>query len=539
MPRSRRITPSKKNQRHPLEYNILKTIYSRFYNLDSNYMKYDVIIGLEIHAELKTKSKMFCSCNNDSEGMAPNTTVCPICMGHPGCLPVPNKQAIEWTILTGLALHCKVNNESKFDRKNYFYPDLPKGYQISQYDLPFVYDGYMDIDGEKIAITRIHLEEDTAKSTHPKNKDYSLIDYNRSSTPLMEMVTEPTIKSSEEAKKFCQRYQQILRYLKISDANMEKGQMRCEANISVQEKGKWSYNGNCEIKAIGNYKLNPKVEVKNINSFKTMEKAIEYEIVRQSKAIEEGKTLTQETRGWDENNSKTVSQRVKESSADYRYFPEPDIPPITITKDWINDIKKRLIEMPSEKKNRFMQQYNFDADTAELLVSDKHLADYSEKVISELRAWMIAKGNDWEKQKKKLAKATSNWLVGDLFKYLKEDNLKIKDLKITPENFAELITLTYLDKISSSAAQTILELMYKQGGDPSDIMRDQGLEQMENDDELEEIVKEILAKNPSQTEEYKSGKTSLIQFFVGQTMAATKGKANPKKVIAIIKKLLD
>lgn len=502
-------------------------------------MKYDIIIGLEIHAELKTKSKMFCSCDNDAEGKDPNTCVCPICMGHPGCLPVPNKQAIEWTILTGLALHCKVNTESKFDRKNYFYPDLPKGYQISQYDQPFVYDGYMELNGEDVAITRIHLEEDTAKSTHPKGKNYSLVDYNRSSTPLMEMVTEPTIRSAEHAKKFCQRYQQILRYLKISDADMEKGQMRCEANISLQEKGKWTYTGNCEIKAIGDYKLNPKIEVKNINSFKAMEKAINYEIERQGKAIDTGKKLIQETRGWDENNAKTVSQRIKETSADYRYFPEPDIPPIHISEDWINKIKKQLIEMPSEKIKRFKEQYFFNTETAELLASDKHLADYAEDVISELRAWIIAEGDDWERQKKKLAKAASNWLVSELFRHLKEDNVTISDIKITPENFAELITLVYLEKVNSSAAQKILEEMYKKGGDPTDIMAEQGLEQMDNDDELENIVKEVLQKSSAQVEQYKSGKVSLIQFFVGQTMAATKGKANPKKVSEILIKLLS
>jgi aspartyl-tRNA(Asn)/glutamyl-tRNA(Gln) amidotransferase subunit B len=502
-------------------------------------MDYDVIIGLEIHAELKTESKMFCSCDNDAENKAPNSTVCPICMGHPGCLPVPNKQAIEWTILTGLALHCNVNSLSKFDRKNYFYPDLPKGYQISQYDLPFVYDGYMELDDKKIAITRIHLEEDTAKLTHPKGKNYSLVDYNRSSTPLMEMVTEPTIESAKQAKKFCQRYQQILRYLKISDADMEKGQMRCEANISVQEKGKWTYSGNCEIKPVGRYKLSPKVEVKNINSFKAMEKAINYEIERQSKAIDAGKKLIQETRGWDENNSKTVSQRVKETSADYRYFPEPDIPPININDSWIEKIKKNLIEMPSEKIERFKKQYNLNIETAELLTSDKPLADYTEEVISELRAWIIAEGDNWERQKKKLAKAASNWLVGELFKHLKENNATITSISITPENFAELITLVYLDKINSSAAQKILAVMYKKGGDPTNIMTELGLEQMDDNEELTNIIKEILQKNTTQVEQYKSGKVSVIQFFVGQTMAATKGKANPKKVSELLKKLLS
>ena len=500
--------------------------------------KYDVIIGLEIHAELKTKSKMFCSCDNDAEGKEPNTLVCPICLAHPGTIPVANKQAIEWTILTGLALGCKVNKLSKFDRKNYFYPDIPKGYQISQYDLPLVYDGSMKVGENDIKITRIHLEEDTGKSTHPKNKNYSLIDFNRGGTPLMELVTEPVIPDAETAKKFCQQYQQVLRYLDISNADMEKGQMRCEANVSVQEKGKWAYEGNCEIKTVGDYKLNPKVEVKNINSFKAVEKAIEYEIKRQINAIDEGEELVQETRGWNEKKNQTISQRLKETSADYRYFPEPDIPPLEISDEWIDEIKKDLIELPLAKKERFIKEYFFTEDIAEILVSDKNLAKYTEEVISELREWINSNGDDWERQQKKLAKSTSNWLVGELFKHLKDDNLGIEDIKITPENFAEFISLIYQGKINSSAGQTILEKMYKNGGDPTNIMQDLGLEQIDDSEELESEIKKIISKNESQVAEYKSGKENVLQFFIGQTMAATKGKANPKTVIEILKKLL-
>jgi len=501
-------------------------------------MKYDLIVGLEIHAELNTKSKMFCECAvNTENNVKPNKNTCPICLAHPGTLPIPNKQAIEWTILTGLALGCKVNKLSKFDRKHYFYPDIPKGYQISQYDLPFVYDGHINIDGNEIKITRIHLEEDTGKSIHPKGKNYSLIDFNRAGTPLMELVTEPTIPDAETAKKFCQNYQQILRYLKLSNANMEKGEMRCEANISIQEKGKWEYLGNCEIKAIGDYKLNPKVEVKNINSFKAVEKAINYEVKRQEKAIDAGIEIVQETRGWDENKAKTISQRVKESSADYRYFPEPDIPPMEISADWIKEIKTHLIELPLAKKKRFIEQYKLKAEDAEILVSDKSLADYTEQVVSELRAWIDSTGDDWERQKLSLAKITSNWLLSELFKHLKENNEKISDIKITAENFAELITLVYQEKINSSAGQKILDEMYKKGGDPTDIMQEMGLEQMDNSEELEEIMKNIIKKNPAQVEEFKNGKEQLIQFFIGQAMAATKGKANPKKVIEIFKKI--
>ena len=500
-------------------------------------MKYDIIIGLEIHAELKTKSKMFCECDNNIEGKKPNQNTCPICMGHPGTLPIPNKKAIEWTILTGLALHCKVNKLSKFDRKNYFYPDLPKGYQISQYDLPFVFDGHLDIDGDKIAITRIHLEEDTGKLTHPNGKSYTLVDYNRASTPLMELVTEPILKSAEQAKKFCATYQQILRYLNISDANMEKGEMRCEANVSVQEKGKWEYKGNCEIKPLRDYKLNPKAELKNINSFKAIEKAINYEIKRQIDELENNGKLIQETRGWDENKAVTVSQRVKETSADYRYFPEPDIPPINISAEMIEEIKSRLIELPPEKKNRFVEQYNFLPENAELLVADKDLADFTEQVISELRAWIDANNDDWERQKTKLARATSNWILSELFKHLK-NGFKITDLKMTAENFAELILLVYLGKINSSAGQKILDILIEKGGEPKSIMQNLGLEQMDDTGELEKIVLEIIEKNTKQVEEYKSGKQNVLQFFVGLAMAATKGKANPKIVIEILKEKL-
>jgi aspartyl-tRNA(Asn)/glutamyl-tRNA(Gln) amidotransferase subunit B len=499
---------------------------------------------------------MFCSCplrpqseasDNDAEGPSyakasegkkkPNTVVCPICLGHPGTLPVANKQAIEWTVLTGLALNCKVNTLSKFDRKNYYYPDLPKGYQISQYDLPLVYGGYLEIDDNKIDITRIHLEEDTGKLTHPNNKKHSLADYNRAGTPLMELVTEPVIKTAEQSKKFCQRYQQVLRYLEISDADMEKGQMRCEANVSVQEKGKWKYEDG-EIKPIGKYKLNPKVELKNINSFKAVEKATDYEIKRQIEALETREKLVQETRGWNEDKGITFSQRTKETSADYRYFPEPDIPPLNIDAKWIKQIQAQIIELPTEKKKRFIEQYKFDAETAEILISDKNLADYTEQVISELRAWIDSNGDNWERQKNKLAKISANWLIHELFKHLREDKLSVNDLKITPENFAELVTLVYQGKVNSSAGQKILEVMYKKGGDPTQIMAKTGLEQIDDEAELEKTIKAILEKNKSQVEEYKGGKENVLQFFVGQTMSATKGKANPKVVQKILKKLL-
>ena len=501
-------------------------------------MKYDIIIGLEIHAELKTKSKMFCTCNNASEGEAPNTTVCPICLGHPGTLPVPNKQAIDWTILTGLALHCQINRISKFDRKNYFYPDLPKGYQISQFDQPLSYNGYLEIDDSKVMITRIHLEEDTGKSIHYKNQDYTLLDFNRAGTPLMELVTEPVIESAEQAKKFCQAYQQILRYLNISNADMEKGEMRCEANISLQEKWQWEYKDGQILPKKKNHQLNAKVEVKNINSFKAVEKAINFEIKRQSERLDKGEKILGETRGWDENRAETFSQRLKETSADYRYFPEPDIPPLQIDDNLLADLVAQLPEMPQTKKQRFLKEYGFTNDTAEILTSDRDLAAWTENVISELDAWIEANGDEEERQEKRLAKTAANWITSELLKHLNADNKKVTELKMTAENFAELICLVYQDKINSSAGQKILEKMYWEGGDPSDIMRDFGLEQMDNTEELEEAVKDIIAANPEQLEQYRGGKTNVLQFFVGQVMAATKGKANPKIVKEILEKLL-
>lgn len=501
-------------------------------------MKYNIIIGLEIHAELKTKSKMFCTCNNASEGEAPNTTVCPICLGHPGTLPVPNKQAIDWTLLTGLALHCQINRLSKFDRKNYFYPDLPKGYQISQFDKPLVYNGYLEIDGEKIMITRIHLEEDTGKSIHYKNQDYTLLDFNRAGTPLMELVTEPVIESAEQAKKFCQAYQQILRYLNISNADMEKGEMRCEANISLQEEGQWEYKDGQILPKKKNHQLNAKVEVKNINSFKAVERAINFEIKRQSERLDKGEKILGETRGWDENKGETFSQRLKETSADYRYFPEPDIPPLKIDDDLLADLMSSLPEMPQAKKQRFLREYGFSNDSAEILTTERDLAAWTENVISELDAWIEANGDEEERQEKKLAKTAANWITSELLKHLNADNKKITELKMTAENFAELVCLIYQDKINSSAGQRILEKMYWEGGDPSDIMRDLGLEQLDNTEELEEAVKAIITANPAQLEQYRGGRTNVLQFFIGQIMAATKGKANPKIVKEILERLL-
>jgi aspartyl-tRNA(Asn)/glutamyl-tRNA(Gln) amidotransferase subunit B len=500
-------------------------------------MDYDIIIGLEIHTELKTKSKMFCSCPNSTANALPNTNVCPICLGHPGTLPTVNEQALKDGLLLGLALNCKINQVSKFDRKNYFYPDLPKGYQISQYDLPIAYDGYLTVGPKRdIGIIRIHLEEDTGKLVHDQ-AGHSLVDFNRAGTPLVEMVSEPTIASAAEAKQFCQRFQQILRYLNISDANMEQGQMRCEVNISLQEPGRWQYIDK-EVKPLGDYRLNHKAEVKNINSFRSLEKAVNYEIKRQSELLAKGETVAAETRGWNEATKKTVSQRSKETAADYRYFPEPDIPPLTISQKLLDQIAAVITEMPQAKTERFIKEYGLNEYDAEVLTADKALSAYAEEVFSELQAWIEAEGDDWRRQQTKLLKLAVNWLTSELLKHLNLNRQTIADVKITPENFAELITLVAEGKINSSAGQIILNQMYQVGGDPSDIMAKLNLEQSDNSAELEKIVAQVLAANPEQTKELGQGKNALMQFFVGKIMAATAGKANPKLIPEVVKKII-
>ena len=478
-------------------------------------MKYDVIIGLEIHAELKTASKMFCSCANGA-GMAPNSATCPICLGHPGTLPVPNKRAIELNILLGLAYNCQINYLSKFDRKNYFYPDLPKGYQISQYDLPFAHHGKINLGGEDILITRIHLEEDTGKSFHPKNADYTLLDFNRAGAPLLELVTEPTIRSAEEAKKFCQNYQRVLRYLGASNADMEKGEMRCEANISLQESGAWKYE-NGQILAIGGKKLNPKVEVKNINSFKAVEKAILYEIERQTKELENGQEIIAETRGWDDSKNVTTSQRIKESAADYRYFPEPDIPPILIDDQWLKKIKKELIELPEEKKIRFQKDFNLKEEIADQLVADFQLAKFSEEVFVFLN----------KEKKSELATNAAGWITSELLKNLNIGNIQISEAKISPADFAKLIIIINTGKITSNVGQEVLSKMLIEGKGAEEIIKNSGLEKISDRKIISELAEKIINLFPNQANEYRNGKLPLMAFFLGKLMAETGGKADP------------
>ncbi len=495
--------------------------------------KYIPVIGMEIHVELKTESKMFCDSKNglglENE---PNINICPVCTAQPGTLPVPNRKAIEFVQLAGLALNCELNLKSKFDRKNYFYPDIPKGYQISQYDQPLCGVGYLDLefntkDGKKnikkVGITRIHLEEDTGKLIHPEGANHSLVDFNRAGVPLMELVTEPDIESGEEARFFCQKLQQICRYLGISDADMERGHMRCEVNLSLHKEGEEKLSGT-------------KVEVKNINSFRFVEKAINFEIERQTTLLENGEKIIQETRGWDSVKNETVSQRKKESAHDYRYFPEPDIPPMEFTKEYIEKLRLNLPELPDAKSKRFSEQFSLSTETVATLISEKGIADYFENVVSELEEKIQSK--EISSSKEKVFKLAVNYILTELRKYITEDEIDISDLKITAENYAELIGIVADGKINSSAAQIVLLEMYKTGGDPSQIIDEKNLMQVNDSSELESVVEEVLDANHQSVEDFKAGKENAIKFLMGQVMKQSKGKANPQIVMEILKNKL-
>jgi len=513
-------------------------------------MNYQPIIGLEIHIELKTKSKMFCSCLNDPNERHPNLLICPTCVGHPGTLPVINKEAVRKTLKTGLALNCQIPEYSKFDRKNYFYPDLPKGYQISQYDMPLCKEGYLEIDSKKIRIRRVHLEEDTGRLVH--EKDCSLVDFNRAGIPLMELVTEPDISSAKEARRFAEELQLILRYLSVSDADMEKGQLRVETNISLLP--------------VKSKTLGTKVEIKNLNSFRAVEKALDYEIERQTKILKLGKTVIQETRGWNNVKMVTVSQREKEEAHDYRYFPEPDLPILHLgVADFINEIKAEIPELPQQRRERFKKEYHLlDKEVAEALphlpersegremnevqrtpprstswnsaievfVQNKDLGEYFEKVVSEFEPGLSPE------KLLKLIKLATNYLITDLQGILKRASVLGEDFLITPENFSQFIALIYEGKISSKIAKIVLEEMFKTGADPSHIIEEKGLIQITDEAEIKKIVKEVISKNQKAVEDFKKGKATAIQFLVGQVMAKTKGKANPQAVNKILNKTL-
>ncbi len=506
-------------------------------------MKLTPIIGLEIHVQLKTKSKMFCSCDNAGEDKPANTTVCPICMGHPGVLPVINRQAIEWSVMSALALNCQIPKISKFDRKSYFYPDLPKNYQISQYDQPIGVNGYLIVNtsGNKtrVGITRLHLEEDAAKNFHSADGLNTLVDYNRSSTPLMEIVTEPDIRSPQEAKIFMQELRSIMRYLGVSSADMEKGHLRCDANVSLTDQ---------PADKIDLKKLKPKTEVKNINSFKAVEKALEYEIKRQTKLWEEGQVpKTQSTSGWNEDKEITEAQRTKEEASDYRYFPEPDLPPLNFTSGTpeaidVKALKDSLIELPQARRKRLIEEFDLSAENAKILTDDKGLADFFEQAISELRAWLISLGETegteeeiWQKGKAKLAKLTANWLINKLLALTFKEGRNINACQeITPENFAEFITIVYQNKVNSTVAQKLLEKMCQTGKDPSVIIDEEDLSKGTAEGEIEKIINQVIAESPKQVEQYKAGKETLIQYFIGQVMRLTKGQADPQQIKDIL-----
>ena len=486
-------------------------------------MKYQSTIGLEIHAELKTQTKMFCDSLNDPDEKHPNVNVCPVCMGHPGALPVINKQAVKEVIRVGLALGGKIAEYSRFERKNYFYPDLPKGYQISQYEHPLVEGGKLalPLSGKKIRIRRVHLEEDTGRLIHEevgsdaKSERASLIDFNRAGVPLMELVTEPDLNSAGETSEFAEELQLFLRFLGVSDADMEKGQMRLEANVSLN--------------------MGTKVELKNINSFNALRRAIESETLRQEKIIGEGKEIKHETRGWDEAKQKTFTQRTKELSHDYRYFPEPDLPPLKVYKDEeLNPetLMQSLPELPWQKRKRFEKEYGLEKKEVLALVSDKALSDFFENAVSELMEWASSDN------KSQATKLVFNYLTSDLRGLLKEKELPWGELLLTPENFAELVKMIMENTISSRAAKDILKIMVEEGGDPSDIVRDRGLLQISNEWALEEIAKKVIDVNPQAVSDYKAGKANTLQFLVGQVMKETKGSANPEVVRKVLTNLL-
>jgi len=467
---------------------------------------YSPTIGLEIHIELKTKTKMFCGCLNDADEKHPNINVCPICLAHPGVLPVINKKAVESVLKLGLALNSKIPEISKFDRKNYFYPDLPKGYQISQYDKPLVVGGKLN----GVKITRIHLEEDTGRLTHShrQKSSYSLVDFNRAGIPLMELVTEPDIKSGEEAVKFAKELQLILRYLEISDADMEKGQMRVEVNISISDKRQGT----------SDKELGTKVEIKNLNSFRAVEESIDYEIKRQPEILDKGEEIKQETRGWDDIKKRTVSQRLKEESHDYRYFPEPDLPPLDLTKFNLEELKVSIPELPAQKRARFIKEYGLLANQTEILIEDRGLAQYFEESASELRTKLPIP--DYQ--------LLFNYFSSDTRGLMNEQKITVRELNITPENFADLIVLLSKGEISSRSAKDILKEMFLTGLDPRQIIRDNGLTKLSDNTIIEQIVGETIKENPKAVEDYKKGKENALQFLTGQAMAKSKGRGNPE-----------
>jgi aspartyl-tRNA(Asn)/glutamyl-tRNA(Gln) amidotransferase subunit B len=482
-------------------------------------MKYEAVIGLEVHAQMLTDTKIFCGCSTKF-GSEPNTQTCPVCIGMPGVLPLLNKKALEFAIKTGLAMNCKISTYSRFARKNYFYPDLPKGYQISQYELPVCEHGYIEIvvDGniKKIGITRIHMEEDAGKNIHESappmaggGGNFSFVDLNRAGVPLMEIVSEPDIRSPREAVEYMKKLRAILRYLDVCDGNMEQGSLRCDANVS--------------IRLVGQKEFGIRTEVKNINSFKFVEKALEYEIKRQTKILEDGGRIIQETRLWDSARGITESMRGKEEAHDYRYFPEPDLVPIKVEQKWIDEIKSSLPELPDIKRERFVSEYGLSGYNADLLTSEMPIADWFEEAVR--------LGGQ--------PKAVSNWIMSELMRFLNEENKSIEECPLKPVQLVDMLKLIDSGIISGKIAKTVFEKMYKTGKDAEIIVKEKGLLQISDMGEIEKAVDDVIADNLKEVERFKSGEEKLIGFFVGQVMKLTKGKANPQMVNELLKKKLS
>lgn len=502
-------------------------------------MNLQPVIGLETHVQLKTKTKLFCGCSAHSENAAPNTNVCPVCMGHPGTLPLPNEQAVRWAVLLGLALNGQITPHSKFDRKNYFYPDLPKAYQISQFDLPIMTEGELELDdipGEEpktIRIERMHLEEDAAKNIHGEDgKTY--VDFNRGGTPLCEIVTAPVFENAAQAKAYVQELRLLVRTLGISDGDLERGHLRCDVNISLREVDK---DGN-PVSPM----LSPKTEIKNINSFRHIERAIAYEIKRQTELWEAGKPPDKTfTRGWNDVKQVTEEQRSKEDSADYRYFPEPDVPPLELTS-LAKEIKPRMPELPAAKRHRLKNEFGFKNEDVRMIVEDPALADFTEKALSELGGWLESRPDtspeDVEAARAKLTKTFSGWLLTKLMGLLEERKSDIRTMKVSPENFAEFIALIADGKLTGPKGLEVLGKMLDDGSDPSHAMEEMGASRMDDMSALETIVKTVVEENPKEVERYKAGESKLIQFFVGQVMKASKGNADPGKTAQAIKNVL-
>ncbi len=476
--------------------------------------QYETVIGLEVHIELRTRTKIFCDSTTEFGG-EPNTHVCPVCLGLPGVLPVVNKKVVEYAVRAALALNCQVAGFSKFDRKNYYYPDMPKNYQISQYDLPIAEHGYLDVqtdDGEKrIGITRLHMEEDTGKLVHQgtiTTTPYSLVDYNRAGVPLIEIVSEPDLRSPEEARRYIEKLKAIIQYTGVSDCKMEEGSLRCDANIS--------------IRPVGSDTFGTKTEIKNLNSFKALFKALSYEVERQADVLEKGGRIVQETRTWDEGKGVTLSMRSKEHAHDYRYLPEPDLVPLVIDKEWVEDIRNSLPELPDARRERYVKEYDLPDYDAAVLTNTKELADYFEACVA-------ACPN---------AKTVSNWVMGDLSRLLNAGAMEITECRVKPAQLASLLLLIDKGTISGKIAKSVFEEMFSSGKDAEVIVKEKGLVQISDESAIEAVVDQILSGNPRSVEDYRAGKERALGFLVGQVMKLTKGKANPELVNRLLKKKL-